>query len=65
MCDWQTRTPQWWVRVDICPGWADLCGGEEFIKGGWMAVSDKPGIGVELDPTVAKTLLAHGDTYFD
>ena len=47
------------------PWWADLCGGEEFIKGDWMAVSDKPGIGVELDATVAKTLLADGDTYFD
>ena len=47
------------------PWWADLCGGEEFIKGGWMAVSDKPGIGVELDPAVAKTLLADGDTYLD
>ncbi len=30
-----------------------------------MAVSDKPGNGVELDATVAKTLLATGDTYFD
>lgn len=32
---------------------------------GWMQVSEAPGIGVELNDKVAKTLLWPGDTYFD
>ena len=32
------------------PWWSDLCDGDKpFIQDGYMAVSDKPGIGVELD----------------
>ena len=31
----------------------------------YMAVSDKPGLGVELNDEVAKTLLWNGDRYFD
>ena len=43
----------------------DLCDGDKpFIENGWMAVSDKPGIGVELNDEVAKTLLWNGDTLF-
>jgi len=46
--------------------WSDLCQGEKpFIENGWMAVSDRPGIGVELNDDVAKSLLWPGDTYFD
>jgi L-alanine-DL-glutamate epimerase-like enolase superfamily enzyme len=30
-----------------------------------MHVSDRPGIGVELNDEVAKSLLWPGDTYFD
>lgn len=46
--------------------WNDLCISDEpFIQNGWMAVSDKPGIGVELNDEVAKSLLWGGDTYFD
>ena len=48
------------------PWWEDLCDGDKpFIQNGWMAVSDKPGLGVELNDQVAKTLLWNGDTYFD
>jgi galactonate dehydratase len=48
------------------PWWSDLCDGDKpFIQDGWMAVSDRPGIGVELNDKVAKTLLWNGDTYFD
>jgi galactonate dehydratase len=48
------------------PWWSDLCDGDKpFIQDGWMAVSDKPGLGVELNDQVAKTLLWNGDTYFD
>jgi galactonate dehydratase len=48
------------------PWWEDLCDGDKpFIQNGWMAVSEKPGLGVELNDKVAKTLLWNGDTYFD
>ncbi len=46
--------------------WEDLCHGDKpFIRSGWMEVSEAPGIGVELDDEVARTLLWNGDTYFD
>jgi galactonate dehydratase len=46
--------------------WEELCIGDKpFIENGFMAVSDKPGLGVELNDEVAKTLLWNGDTYFD
>jgi L-alanine-DL-glutamate epimerase-like enolase superfamily enzyme len=46
--------------------WEDLCVGDTpFIRGGFMKVSDKPGIGVELNDEVAKSLLWRGDVYFD
>lgn len=46
--------------------WNDLCDGDKpFIEDGFMTVSDKPGIGVELNDEVAQSLLWHNDTYFD
>lgn len=46
--------------------WEDLCDGDKpFIENGWMQVPNKPGIGVELNDEVAKSLLWNGDTYFD
>jgi len=48
------------------PWWSDLCEGDKpFIDNGYMHVSEKPGIGVELNDDVAKSLLWNGDTYFD
>ncbi len=48
------------------PWWNDLCDGDKpFIHDGQMTVSERPGIGVELNDEVAKTLLWNGDTYFD
>ena len=48
------------------PWWEDLCDGDKpFIRDGWMTVSDRPGLGVELNDKVAKSLLWRGDTYFD
>jgi L-alanine-DL-glutamate epimerase-like enolase superfamily enzyme len=48
------------------PWWNDLCEGDDpFIQNGWMRVSERPGVGVELNDEVAKTLLWGGDTYFD
>lgn len=46
--------------------WEDLCDGDKpYIEGGWMTVSERPGIGVELNDDAAKALLWNGDTYFD
>ena len=48
------------------PWWKDLCNGDNpFIEEGCMTVSESPGIGVELNDKVAKSLLWNGDTYFD
>jgi galactonate dehydratase len=47
------------------PWWNDLCEGDKpFIRDGFMHVSERPGIGVELNDDVAKSLLWNGDTYF-
>jgi len=47
------------------PWWNDLCEGDKpFIRDGFMQVSERPGIGVELNDDVAKSLLWNGDTYF-
>jgi L-alanine-DL-glutamate epimerase-like enolase superfamily enzyme len=46
--------------------WNDLCDGDQpFIEQGFMRVSDRPGIGVELNAKNAKALLWNDDTYFD
>ncbi len=48
------------------PWWNDLCDGDKpFIQDGIMTVSEQPGIGVELNDDVAKSLLWNGDSYFD
>jgi len=48
------------------PWWEDLCAGvKPFVSDGWMTVPDRPGIGVELDDQVARSLLWQGDSYFD
>lgn len=45
--------------------WSDLCDGEKpFLADGRMRVSDAPGIGVELNDTVARRFLWNGDSYF-
>ena len=46
--------------------WEDLCDGDKpFVRDGAMALSHSPGIGVELNEKVARTLLWNGDRYFD
>lgn len=46
--------------------WSDLCDGDKpFVHDGVMTVSERPGIGVELNDDFAKTLLWNGDSYFD
>jgi len=48
------------------PWWNDLCDGDKpFVENGYTTVSERPGIGVELNDKVAKSLLWNGDTYFD
>jgi len=47
------------------PWWNELCIGDQpFVENGYMTVSERPGIGVELNDEVAKTLMWNGDTYF-
>src|SRR5215468_3910221 len=47
------------------PWWGDLCEGDHpFVDKGFMSVSERPGIGVELNAQVAKSLLWNGDKYF-
>ena len=47
------------------PWWQDLCDGDTpYIRNGWMQVSERPGIGVELNEKVARSLLWNGDSYF-
>ncbi len=48
------------------PWWEDLCDGDKpFIQDGVMTVSERPGIGLELNDDAAKSLLWNGDSYFD
>ena len=48
------------------PWWDEFCDGDRpFIRDGWMTVSDRPGLGVELNDTVARSLVWGGDSYFD
>jgi L-alanine-DL-glutamate epimerase-like enolase superfamily enzyme len=45
--------------------WEDLCDGDKpYIQNGFMQVSECPGIGVELNDKVARSLLWNGDSYF-
>ena len=48
------------------PWWSDLCDGDKpFVQDGFMTVSERPGIGLELNDDRAKSLLWNGDSYFD
>jgi len=48
------------------PWWDDLCDGDKpFVRDGWMAVPERPGLGVELNDKVARSLIWNDDTYFD
>ncbi|MBN1399623.1 MAG: mandelate racemase/muconate lactonizing enzyme family protein [Anaerolineae bacterium] len=48
------------------PWWQDLCEGDKpFVHDGLMTVSERPGLGVELNDEVARSLLWNGDSYFD
>ncbi len=35
-----------------------------YIKDGYIEVHDRPGLGIELNPDVAKAHLAAGETYW-
>jgi L-alanine-DL-glutamate epimerase-like enolase superfamily enzyme len=57
LLEFHARDIQWWE---------DLCDGDKpFADHGWMTVSDRPGIGIELNDAVARSLLWNGDSYFD
>jgi galactonate dehydratase len=47
------------------PWWNEFCVSDEpFVQNGFMTVSEKPGIGIELNDDFAKSLLWEGDVYF-
>lgn len=47
------------------PWWEELCEGDKpFVQGGWMCLSERPGLGIELNDKVARSLLWKGDSYF-
>ena len=47
------------------PWWEDLCDGDKpFVQDGTMTLSNRPGIGVELNEDVARSLLWNGDSWF-
>ncbi len=46
--------------------WEELCDGDKpFVRQGVMQLSDKPGIGVELNDDAARSLLWRDDRYFE
>jgi L-alanine-DL-glutamate epimerase-like enolase superfamily enzyme len=46
--------------------WDDMCDGDKpFVHDGIMTVSERPGIGVELNREACKPLMYEGDTFFD
>jgi len=48
------------------PWWNEFCVSDEpFVQNGFMTVSEKPGIGVELNDDFAKSLIWEGDVYFE
>ena len=51
--------------VDV-PWWEDLVTGPEkpLVKAGFVAVPDRPGLGVELNESVIREHLAPGEPYF-
>lgn len=57
LLEFHARTISWWH---------DLCDGDKpFIEQGFMPLSERPGIGVELNEQTARKLLWNDDTYFD
>ena len=36
-----------------------------IVKDGYIALPEKPGLGIELNPDVVKAHLAKGETYWD
>jgi L-alanine-DL-glutamate epimerase-like enolase superfamily enzyme len=47
------------------PWWEDLILHDEpIIRNGHIAVPEKPGLGIELNPDVVQRLLAEGEVYW-
>jgi L-alanine-DL-glutamate epimerase-like enolase superfamily enzyme len=55
--EYPTGRPEWWY--DIVDGLPD-----PIVKDGFIEVWDKPGLGVNIDPTAAKPYLTPGDEDF-
>jgi galactonate dehydratase len=54
-----------WHWITRLQAWKDFVKEGEIIQKGWVAVSDKPGIGVEMNDAAAKKMLAPGSKWFD
>jgi galactonate dehydratase len=51
-----------WLHRDY---WSTITGGGDIIKDGWITLSDRPGIGLDLDETVARQHQYPGTTWFE
>ena len=51
-----------WFHRDY---WSTITDGGQIIKNGKIAISDRPGIGLELNEEVAKTHQYPGTTWFE
>jgi len=55
-CETVTGKGDWMDKLLLLDG--------PYIKGGYIEVHDRPGLGIELNPDVAKAHLAAGETYW-
>jgi galactonate dehydratase len=51
-----------WLHRDY---WSTITNGGDVIKDGWITLSDQPGIGLDLDETVARQHQYPGTTWFE
>jgi L-alanine-DL-glutamate epimerase-like enolase superfamily enzyme len=51
-----------WLHRDY---WSTITDGGDIIKDGWITLSDQPGIGLDLDETVARQHQYPGTTWFE
>jgi galactonate dehydratase len=51
-----------WLHRDY---WSTITNGGDIIKDGWITLSDQPGIGLDLDETVARQHQYPGTTWFE
>jgi L-alanine-DL-glutamate epimerase-like enolase superfamily enzyme len=45
--------------------WKDFVNEGDIIEKGWVTVTDRPGIGVEMNDAAARKLVLRGTKWFD